>query len=271
MRKNTRVAAILAVVALTIAALSFSAASASALVSVPTNVGVPTGTSLTTITGDYTVSTANSVLDAKDINGKLIISANNVLVMRTKVRSTGHTGDGITITNGYTGTTIIDVTVIGFENSVAGGNYNAARLDVSDMAADGFKVGSNTNIVGSYCHDVYVDEEAHADCAQAQAGVVNVNITGNYFDATGGNSALFIAPDLGPSAYGPINVINNYFNGGNYTVQAVNGANGTYHNYRNVFAGNRWGNTHVYGYENVAEVVYYDYATNVRDDTGAGV
>jgi hypothetical protein len=259
--------AALAVLAIVLATLFSLAGPASA--TAPT-VGVPTGTSLTTINGDYTVTTNNSTVDAKNILGKLIINATNVQVTRTRVSTTAHTGTGIEVLSGKSAT-IIDSTVIGFSNSVVGANYHAVRLDVSGMADDGFKIGSNVNLIGNYCHGVYVTEGSHADCAQVEGGVTNVTITGNYLDATNGNAALFIAPDLGPSAYGPIAVFGNYFNGGNYSVQAVDGASGTYHNYRTTFGNNRWGNTHTYGYENVAETSYYDYATNVRDDTGAGV
>lgn len=243
------------------------AGSAQATTPVPT-AGVPSGTTLTTITGDYTASTTNQIVDSKDIHGKLIITGSNVTIINTKVETTAHTGNGIEIMSGGSAI-LVDSTVVGFSNSVAGGNYNALRLDVSDMGDDGFKVGDNTNIVGSYCHAVYVTAGAHSDCAQIQAGVTNVNLFGNYFDATGGNSALFIAPDLGPTAYGPLNVSGNYFNGGNFSLYAVDGSNGTYHNMRTMLIGNKFGNTHTYNYENAAE--YFEYRDNVRDDTGAAV
>ena len=42
------------------------------------------------------------------------------------------------------------------------------------------------------------------------------------------NSALFIAPDLGPSTSGPILVEGNYLNGGGFTLFCVDGSNGKY-------------------------------------------
>lgn len=267
MKKLTTTALLVLVAALLVVV---GAPTAQATTSVPTNVGVPAGTTLTTHSGDLTVTTANSVVDSLDITGKLIINAANVTVIRTKVETTAHTGNGIEILSGASANLIND-TVTGFSNSVVGGNYQAVRLDISGMNDDGFKVGDNTSLIGNYCHGVYVNEGAHSDCAQLQAGETDVVIADNYFDMTNGNSALIIAPDLGPSAYGPITVRGNFFNGGNWTVQAVNGAAGAYHNYRTSFIDNRWGNTHTYGYENIAEVFFYDYATNVRDDTGAGV
>lgn len=271
--KKTASAAVLALCAALL--IIIGVAPAQATTSVPTNVGVPSGTSLTAHSGDLTVSTDNTVVDSLDITGRLIISANtkNVLVTRTKIRSTAHTGNGIDMASG-TSAMFVDDTIIGFSNSVSGGNYQASGLDVSDMADDGFKVGENTHIFGSYCHAVYVTAGAHSDCAQIQAGVTNASITNNYFDATGGNSALFIAPDLGPSSYGGVIVSGNYFNGGNYSAYSVDGSGGTYILYEVVFVDNKWGNTHTYNYENIARVASpwgYNYGTNVRDDTGAGV
>jgi hypothetical protein len=71
---------------------------------------------------------------------------------------------------------------------------------------------------------------SHSDCGQIQAGVRNVVVSGNWFDATNtdANSALFIAPDLGPSSAGPVLIENNTLGGGNYTLYCVDGNNGEY-------------------------------------------
>ncbi|MGE5831228.1 MAG: hypothetical protein ACM30G_23120 [Micromonosporaceae bacterium] len=54
----------------------------------PTNTGVPAGTVLTTYTGPMTISVANTVIDAKIVNGSLNITAPGVVVSRSKVYGT---------------------------------------------------------------------------------------------------------------------------------------------------------------------------------------
>lgn len=285
MTKHTyaqRLAAIVAAGFLALTGIVLIPSSASALVSVPTNVGVPSGTTLTLHAGDQTITTANTVIDGWDITGKLIIDAANVQVRRTKVRSTGVVGNGIEVKNPHGGITpsasISRVTVTGFENSVYGGNLVVTNLDVSGMGSDGFQIFSNSTVQGSYCHGGAYVSGAHADCLQIFTGVVNATIRSNYLDAgSGGSSALFIAPDLGPNSAGPVTVSGNYFNGGGWTVQSVQGTDpvsGVHYKIADIeWVDNRYGNTHAYGYENITAdgLSFYDYPTNVRDDTGAGV
>jgi hypothetical protein len=51
----------------------------------PTNTGVPAGTVLTTYTGPMRITVANTVIDAKIVNGTLTIAAPGVVVSRSKV------------------------------------------------------------------------------------------------------------------------------------------------------------------------------------------
>ena len=50
-----------------------------------TNTGVPAGTALITYTGPMTITVANTVIDAKVVNGSLTIAAPGVVVSRSKV------------------------------------------------------------------------------------------------------------------------------------------------------------------------------------------
>ena len=69
---------------------------------------------------------------------------------------------------------------------------------------------------------------SHADGGQMQSGSRNVMVRHNVIDVGSGNSALFLAPDLGPSSPGPVTVTGNWLDGGNFTLFCVDGNNGQY-------------------------------------------
>jgi hypothetical protein len=235
-----------------------------------TNVGTPAGTTLTALTG-YTVTTAGTVLDSKNITGPMIIAAPNVVIKNSKV--SGGAFWGIQVVAGGS-LTIQDTTVSGFSEAlITGDNYTATRVEVTGSQADGFKMGDNVLIQDSYCHDFAPAPGAHADCAQIQSGIHNVVVNHNWFDvgssAGGGNSAMMLAPDLGPSSSGPLTVTNNVVGGGNYTIQCVDGANGTYIISNITLTGNRFLRNFQYG--PLALTVPATASDNLYFDNGAPV
>jgi hypothetical protein len=191
---------------------------------VPT-AGVPAGTVLKAMSGT-TISKDGTVIDGADIKGGVTITGANVVIKNSRISGSGDSG--VNVSSGSL--TIQDSTVSGFDNSVVGDNYTATRIEVTKANEDGFKIGSNVTIQNSWCHDLVVSAGAHSDCGQVQSGIRNATIKGNWFDPGNpdANSALFLAPDLGPSAPGPLVVENNVLGGGNYTVQCVDGDNGKY-------------------------------------------
>ncbi|MGX7678036.1 DUF4082 domain-containing protein [Jatrophihabitans sp. DSM 45814] len=184
--------------------------------------GVPAGTALTAYTGPTTITKDGTVIDAKTITQSLEISAKNVVISR----SVFHSGDGEAI-HVSGSATITDTTVSGGENGIGGDNYTATRVEVTNLSDDGFKLGNNVHVDQSWCHDMTPTTQAHADCGQMQAGVTNMSVTNSWFDG-GRNSALFLAPDLGPSSNGPVLINNNVLGNGNYSLYCVDGNNGEY-------------------------------------------
>jgi hypothetical protein len=203
---------------------SAPSASGSAPTGVPKS-GLPAGTTLKSM-GEQTITKDGTVIDGADINGGVVVAASNVVIRRSKIEGQGPFG--VYVRSGSL--TFEDSTVTGFDNSVAGDNYTATRIEVTKANDDGFKIGDHVTIQDSYCHDLVIVPGAHSDCGQVQAGVTNSVIRGNWFDIGNGdgNSALFLAPDLGPSTSGPLTVEDNVLGGGNFTVQCVDGDNGTY-------------------------------------------
>jgi hypothetical protein len=187
------------------------------------NVGLPDGTSLTPMR-EQTITQSGTVINAADIDGPVVIDAENVVIRRSRISGTGDLG--IYVRRGSL--TLEDSTIQGFDNSMGGDRYTATRVEVTGANEDGFKIGSNVTIQDSWCHGLLVTNGAHSDCGQVQSGVTNVVIRRNWFDGEHGNSALFIAPDQGPSSPGPLLVENNVLGGGNYTMQCVDGAYGRF-------------------------------------------
>jgi Domain of unknown function (DUF4082) len=192
----------------------------------PVKAGVPSGMSLKKYTGPFIITTPGTVVDGYDVPGTLEIQTTGVIIRNSRISGTGDYG--VFVRSGSL--TIQDSTIKGFDNSMTGDNYTATRVEVTAANEDGFKIGDNVTIQDSWCHDLIVTPGAHSDCGQVQSGVRNVVIRGNWLDPTNpkANSALFLAPDLGPSSPGPLLVENNTLGGGNYTLFCVDGNNGQY-------------------------------------------
>jgi hypothetical protein len=229
--------------------------------SVP-KVGLPAGTVLHTIAGSV-ITQAGTVITGADIQGQVVIAADNVVIQRSRVSGQGDLG--IYVRSGSL--TVTDTTVTGFDNSIGGDNYTATRVEVTKANYDGFKIGNDVTIQDSWCHDLVVVPGAHSDCGQVQSGVVNVMIRRNWFDAgTNANSGLFLAPDLGPSSAGPLVVENNVLGGGNYVLQCVDGADGRYFISNITIRGNHFLRDSWYGPIRFNVLILF--SGNVYQDTG---
>lgn len=192
------------------------------------NTGVPAGTALKA-SGSLTLTTPGQVVSGLDITGGVTVAAPNVVIKNSKVHGSG-SGDGIRVLSGNV--TVQDSEIYGFENAIGYDNWTALRVNIHGDTGDGVKLGSNTTLQDSWIHDLTPAAGAHSDGGQMQSGVTNLVVRHNTIDmaSTGNaNSALFMAPDLGPSTSGPVLVENNYLSGGNYTVYVVDGNNGQYY------------------------------------------
>ncbi len=191
------------------------------------------------------MSTAGTVIDAKDITGTVTIAAPNVTIKRS--RFTGNGGDyAIYVQSGSV--TVQDSEISGSYHTagIAFDNWTCLRCNVHNLPDDGFKLGSNTLLQDSWLHDFTPESGAHADGAQMQNGVTNANVIHNAMDIAG-NSSLFLAPDLGPSTNGPVTVRDNILGGGNYTIYVVDGNNGQYYVQNITVTNNRFLRDYRYG------------------------
>ena len=231
----------------------------------PDNTGVPAGTSLTS-SGGLRVTKANTVLSNLDIFGQVSIEAPGVVIRNCKIHGSG-SGNAIQVRSGSV--EIFDSEIYGYENGIGGDNWEATRVDIHSTTGDGIKLGSNTLVEDSWIHDLSPDSDAHADGIQVQSGIDNASVLNNVIDLSrtaSANAALFIAPDLGPSSDGPLLVQGNYLDGGNYTVQVLDGDYGKYYIAQIAFRDNTWGHKSNYG--PVRTNVAVAWVNNTFADTG---
>lgn len=192
------------------------------------NTGVPVGTALKA-SGSIHATTPGQVINALDITGGVTVDAPGVVIENSKIHGSG-SGDGIRVLSGDV--TVQDSEIYGFENAIGYDHWTALRVNIHGDTGDGVKLGSSTTLQDSWIHDLTPAAGAHSDGGQMQSGVTNLVVRHNTIDMSstnGANSALFLAPDLGPSTAGPVLVENNFLAGGGFTLYVVDGANGTYY------------------------------------------
>ncbi|NYI59709.1 right-handed parallel beta-helix repeat-containing protein [Cellulomonas soli] len=180
-----------------------------------------------TASGGIRVTQAGQVIDGLDVDGDISIEAPGVVIRNSRIHGSGTYG--VYVRSGSV--TITDTEIFGFENAIAGSSWTASRVDIHSTYGDGVKLGSDVVLEDSWIHDMTPSSGAHADGAQMQSGVTNLTIRRNVIDMTtaeGANSALFLAPDQGPSTDGPVLVEQNVLDGGHYTVFCVDGNDGQY-------------------------------------------
>ena len=188
--------------------------------------GVPAGVTLTP-SGELLITTPNQVIDSLDIAGPVTVEAPGVVIKNSRIR--GSDVYGVIVNTGSV--TITDTEISGFENGIAGDNWVALRVNIHSVYGDGVKFGDDVTLQDSWIHDVTPSADAHADGGQMQSGVSNLVVRHNVIDmtsASSANSALFIAPDLGPSTSGPVTIDDNWLDGGNFSLYCVDGNSGQY-------------------------------------------
>ena len=128
-----------------------------------TNTGVPAGTTLTLHSGDWTISTPNTVIDGYDITGMVTISAANVTIRNCLIRgrNVGFVYYGlVNCRPHYTGTLIERCTIRAdypryWLNGIDGGNFTSHRNDISGCIDPHNTNLGNITVTGNYCHDFY--------------------------------------------------------------------------------------------------------------------
>lgn len=186
----------------------------------PDNTGVPAGTVLRR-SGSIKVETDGQVIDGLDIVGCVLVSADDVVIRRSRIRCT----DKYSIrTLDASNLLVEDVEIDGGgvnEAAVCCANYTLRRLDISNVI-DGPRLADNTVVEDSWIHHLHRRAGSHNDTLQT-TGATNMTIRRNALEAYHpGNDDPMNACLMIGSTTGPVvaNLIfeNNYCNGGNYSI-----------------------------------------------------
>lgn len=191
--------------------------------------GVPSGTVLSVINGDLTISNDGAVVEGRDISGFLIIQANNVTVKNTIIRGRTPSGNGayINIKSG-TGIIIQDTEIAPtvpsvYLDGIWGSNFTGVRLNIRG-GVDGMKIDNNTRIESSYIHDLaYFASDpnqgggsTHNDGIQILEGT-GIRLVGNNIPMIrSNNAAVQVTQDYG--VVSDLVASGNWFDGGGCTI-----------------------------------------------------
>lgn len=196
---------------------------------IASNTGVPVGTSLTA-SGSITASTANMVIDGKDVTGTIDVFANNVTIKNTRLKSNGYYG--IRINGSVSGTRVLHSEIFAPAPS---GNYIGINADgtnsfICGNYLHGFEnamtiTGSSSIIQANFIEKLFyiTSPPPHYDGIEVYGGnnqklwgnnILMTDNAGNWLSDTGA---------INPTAYGGSNIDNveingNWFGGGSNTL-----------------------------------------------------
>jgi pectate lyase len=185
------------------------------------NTGVPSGTSFTTYSGEWTITEAGTVIDGYDVDGIILVRADDVVIKNSRIRGVGWWS--IDITDGLTGVVVQDCDIDGQGTSGSSnsmGIMGPAKILRNDIRGveNGITPGSGSVIQDNYIHDLGAGgPDPHYDGIQIDGDRDDITIVHNtiinHYPQT---SAVMIDNDFGPTSN--ITVENNYLAGGAYTV-----------------------------------------------------
>lgn len=212
-----------------------------------TNTGVPSGTVLSP-SGDITVTTDGTVIDAKDISGGVYINANNVTIKNSKIHGTGSSYMAVRIADGKTGARILSseiYTTNGGYEGIIGGNFIACGNYIRGFD-NAFTIGGNTTIQSNFIEKLNSAQSGpHYDGIELYSGS-NVNIWGNNIRMTdvngnwlGDTGAINLTTEW--SSITNVEIRGNWIGGGGYTLYIRRSSSGSGYNYSGIrVINNRW-------------------------------
>ena len=179
--------------------------------------GVPAGTALTVINGDFTVTTNGAVVAGKEVHGCIEVRATNVTIRNTRI--IGPCAFGVS-TYSAGGTTVLDRVEInctdGHGTGLAGPNFAARAVYIHDCE-NALEINDNSSVVDSVLSARDGTPTSHADGIQSQGGN-NVVIRHNTLLVQGGTNAITSAIITNPTQNNGWLIADNLIGGGGYTL-----------------------------------------------------
>jgi hypothetical protein len=215
-----------------------------------------------------TIRVDGTVIENVTLTGPITVEADNVTIRNFKINTTSFYG--INASKGAKNLLIEDGEIQNATSSgLYGGNLIARRLYIHNVGADAIKLTENATVETSFITDVGFVDGAHADGIQMVAGS-NVLVQGNNFhmpynDPDYINSQVMIL-QTNNAAVDNIQMVNNWFNGGGYSIQIRERNYGTPTNMKLI--NNRFGRDFQFG-PWIIDGDGTELSGNVWEDTGA--
>jgi hypothetical protein len=184
----------------------------------PATTGVPANTTLTS-SGSLDLRQDGQVVTNLDITGRVSVYAKNVTIRRSRIVSDG-TAFPIRTFDSAVNLVVEDVEIDGRGRPPAGvcfDDYTLRRVNLHHVP-DGIWLGSRTNILDSWIHDLVRVQSSHNDCARV-TGAADVALRHNRLDAyrPSTSETMNSCLTLGMVVHN-LRFEENYCNGGAYTI-----------------------------------------------------
>jgi len=228
--------------------------------------GLSDPSALTKHDGPLTVVEDGAVIENLEIHGTLQIQANDVIVRNVWVY--GSDFWTVRVKSGsarFENVEIGNAKYLGLRG-IGGSNIVAVGLDIHHVE-DGIKLGSNATYSGVNIHDLASPRsDPHTDAVQVESAATNSVVKNSILSSIGsrgvGNASAMIKSSLGRPSN--ISFVNNYMNGGNFTIFVHDGGHGFPQGVS--FIGNRFGTNSRYGLTWFQGPVEWE--DNTWEDTG---
>jgi hypothetical protein len=178
--------------------------------------GVPSGTKLATINGDYTVSKTGAVVEGKRITGDLRIEASGVKIKNSEIH--GEVKNATTQSYEIANSTVGPPSGCNTAAAIGNSNYKATGVHIRNFS-DGFRNEGNDILIQDSYVSLCSRTGDHSDGIQGYKGGSNVVIRHNTIDQRGANKDDVTAPIFFSDGSKGAVVEDNMFIGGGYTVR----------------------------------------------------
>ncbi|NAZ86844.1 right-handed parallel beta-helix repeat-containing protein [Kineococcus indalonis] len=192
--------------------------------------GLRGGRAQRVLTGDQTITRDGTVLDGVQIEGCVVVKADDVVIRGSKVncRRKGRQV-AVQVADGARNLLVEDTEIdaTGADVGVGWGNYTLRRVNLHG-SADGARWGTNVLIEDSWIHDMSREDGLHSDAVQTTSAS-DVVVRRNVLDPSNGgdplNSAVMIGTETGAQRLENVLIEGNRLGGGSYTINVRGDAN----------------------------------------------
>jgi hypothetical protein len=212
---------------------------------------VPAGTVLTNHVGDWTLNTANQIIDSMNITGCVTVNAPGVVIKRSHIHAScmtpvvSHFGNnGDPSPSGAAALTLQDSEIdcnTGPGTALGDTNITALRLNIHGCE-NGGDLDGTIAISDSYVHDLWASASSHTDGFQMTNVAHAITFNHNNIQATGNTTSAIISPQASTGIH-DISITNNLLNGGAFTLYCAQNGPGV--NYK--VLSNHFGRGYTFG------------------------